>query len=86
MQAAWVRAMACERTATLSYNPWGKKNPFLSMWLSGANAVFGATRNRVTAELHRQTRATITKNAQQVLAFWRIATPTRKRSAKRRRR
>ena len=66
----------------MSHNPWGKKNPFLSIWLSGANAVFGATRNRMTAEMHRQTNAAITEGT---LAFWGIETPTRKRSAKRRR-
>ena len=38
-------------------NPWLKKNPFLSMWLSGANAVAGAARVRATAELNRQTKA-----------------------------
>lgn len=42
-------------------NPWGKKNPFLSMWLSGANAVAGAARSRVTAEAKRQTTAAMNK-------------------------
>ncbi|BAN26429.1 putative uncharacterized protein [Caballeronia insecticola] len=31
-----------------------KKNPFLSMWLSGANAVVGSTRGRATAQAKRQ--------------------------------
>ena len=35
-------------------NPWVKKNPFLSMWLSGANAIIGATRGRATAQAKRQ--------------------------------
>ncbi|MFM0323157.1 hypothetical protein [Caballeronia glebae] len=35
-------------------NPWVKKNPFLSMWLSGANAVIGATRGCATAQAKRQ--------------------------------
>ena len=35
-------------------NPWIKKNPLMSMWLSGANAVFGAARGRATAEAKRQ--------------------------------
>ena len=38
-------------------NPWLKKNPFMSMWLSSANAVAGAARGRVTAELNRQAKA-----------------------------
>ncbi|SAK45349.1 hypothetical protein AWB75_00770 [Caballeronia catudaia] len=35
-------------------NPWMKKNPFLSMWLSGANAVIGSARGRATAQAKRQ--------------------------------
>ncbi|WP_316157752.1 hypothetical protein [Cupriavidus sp. BIC8F] len=31
-------------------NPWLKKNPMLSMWLSGANGVIGAARERAMAE------------------------------------
>jgi hypothetical protein len=38
-------------------NPWVKKNPFLSMWLSGANAVIGSTRGRATAQAKRQASA-----------------------------
>jgi hypothetical protein len=63
----------------VSYNPWGKKNPFLSMWLSGANAMFGATRNQVTAAMHRQTAAAVTEGTRQVLAFWGMDAPVRKR-------
>ncbi|MFP3552352.1 hypothetical protein SB861_16755 [Paraburkholderia sp. SIMBA_049] len=36
-------------------NPWLKKNPFLSMWLSGANAVAGSARGRVAAAAKRET-------------------------------
>ena len=40
-------------------NPWLKKNPFMSMWLSGANKVAGAARGLVTAAVKREaTRAT----------------------------
>ena len=35
-------------------NPWLKKNPLMSMWMSGANAVFGAARGRANAEARRQ--------------------------------
>lgn len=38
-------------------NPWLKKNPWLSMWLSGANAIFGTARSVAAAQLQRQTRA-----------------------------
>ena len=35
-------------------NPWTKKNPFLSLWLSGANAMTGAARGQAQAALTRQ--------------------------------
>ena len=35
-------------------NPWTKKNPFLSMWLSGANALAGRARSAGAAEAKRQ--------------------------------
>ena len=38
-------------------NPWLKKNPWLSMWLSGANAIFGTARSAAAAQVQRQTRA-----------------------------
>jgi hypothetical protein len=54
----------------MSYNPWGKKNPFLSMWLSGANAVLAKTRSQATASARRQTRAALDETTRQALAFW----------------
>lgn len=51
-------------------NPWGKKNPFLSMWLSGANAVAGAVRSRAVADLKRQASMTATKSARQISQAW----------------
>lgn len=35
-------------------NPWTKKNPFLSLWMSGANAVAGRARSAGAAEISRQ--------------------------------
>jgi hypothetical protein len=32
-------------------NPWMKKNPFMSMWLSGANSVAGRARVQATAAI-----------------------------------
>ena len=55
-------------------NPWLKKNPFMSMWLSGANKVAGAARGLVTAAVKREaTRATkdaAAAGAKQVLDSW----------------
>ncbi len=68
-------------------NPWTKKNPFMSLWLSGANAVAGKARAAGSAELGRQ-RASLTRNATR---FWTGAwlaalSPKPKPTKKRRRR
>ncbi len=31
-------------------NPWLKKNPFMSLWLSGANRVAGSMRGHAAAQ------------------------------------
>lgn len=38
-------------------NPWTKKNPLMSMWLSAANAWAGAARGVAAAEMGRQRKA-----------------------------
>jgi hypothetical protein len=40
-------------TGTSMKNPWTKKNPFMSMWLSGANTVIGSARGRANAAAKR---------------------------------
>lgn len=35
-------------------NPWLKKNPFMSLWLSGANTVAGSMRGHAAAQAKRQ--------------------------------
>lgn len=47
-------------------NPMMKKNPFMSMWLSGANSAGGAARGLWMSELCRQQRAMM----QQMIRFW----------------
>jgi hypothetical protein len=51
-------------------NPWIKKNPLLSMWLSGANAVAGSARSRATAEAKRQAATMMTHGVKQIARFW----------------
>ena len=55
-------------------NPWMKKNPFMSMWLSGANAAFGRARGQATAAVSREAKkaasAATTAGAKQVTDFW----------------
>lgn len=40
-------------------NPWLKKNPFMSMWLSTANRVAGSMRAQATAQAKRQINAAV---------------------------
>ncbi len=40
-------------------NPWLKKNPLLSMWLSTANRVAGTLRGQATAQANRNLKAAL---------------------------
>lgn len=51
-------------------NPWTKKNPFMSMWLSGANAVIGSARGHAAAETKRQANALVTEGTKQAFDLW----------------
>jgi hypothetical protein len=51
-------------------NPWIKKNPLMSMWLSGANAVMGSARSRVAAESKRQAAAMLAEGTKQMVRLW----------------
>jgi hypothetical protein len=70
-------------------NLWLKKNPFMSMWLSGANKVTGAARGQAAAAIKREA-TDVSKDAaastKQVLDFWRAALggPTKPKAKKRR--
>ena len=72
-------------------NPWGKKNPFMSMWLSSANTVLGASRGHTMAaakrEMNKAAATTATVGVKQVMDFWASAfkppTVARKKRKKR---
>jgi hypothetical protein len=57
-------------------NPWLKKNPFMSMWLSTANRVAGTLRGQATVQAKRQVKAVI---AQAISPLAPNAKPRRKR-------
>jgi hypothetical protein len=72
--------------ALLMKNPWTKKNPFLSMWLSGANAVAGSARARTSAATKRAANTAVKRSQKQVVDFWAAAlTPPKPTKRKRRR-
>ncbi|MBO9648812.1 MAG: hypothetical protein J7605_09885 [Variovorax sp.] len=51
-------------------NPWFKKNPLLSVWLSAANAAAGTTKAHATIQAKRATRAAANKAAAELVDFW----------------
>jgi hypothetical protein len=51
-------------------NPWLKKNPVLSMWLSGANAVAGAAQGRARSSVKRSAAASTHQATEAVVNAW----------------
>ena len=51
-------------------NPWMKRNPLMSMWMSGANTVLGSARSRATAEGKRQLAMLMADATGQTIRFW----------------
>ena len=66
-------------------NPWLKKNPAMSLWLSGANAVAGSLRGHAMAQARRGSATAV----QDAVDFWTaaLAPPAapKKRKARKRR-
>lgn len=66
-------------------NPWTKKNPYLSMWLSGANTIAGTARGKAIAEARRQASSIMTAGTKQMVEMWSGAlAPPGKRKRKKR--
>jgi hypothetical protein len=51
-------------------NPWLKKNPYLSMWLSGANAVAGAAQGRARSSVKRSAATAARQITEAVVTAW----------------
>ena len=51
-------------------NPWTKKNPFMSMWLSSANSIIGSARGKATGEIRRQAATAQADATRQIFDFW----------------
>lgn len=51
-------------------NPWARKNPLMSMWLSAANKAVGSARGTVTAAARRQAAASQADMTRQIVDFW----------------
>jgi hypothetical protein len=66
-------------------NPWTKKNPLMSMWLSAANRAVASARGQLSAAGKRQVAAAQAEAARQVVDPWTGKT-ARKSSRKKARR
>ena len=51
-------------------NPWTSKNPFMSLWLSGANKIANAARGQATAAVKRETQGAIKQGTRNWFDFW----------------
>jgi len=80
-----VRGALNTATEVSLRNPWISKNPFLSMWLSGANAVLGSARARATAEARRQASLSAAEGFNQMMRLWTGTAPPAPMRRKRRR-
>ena len=68
-------------------NPWLKKNPFLSIWLSTANRLAGSYRAQAVAQAKRATNAAVTEAANESIRAWVTALtpqPARKKPTRKR--
>lgn len=54
-------------------NPWLKSNPFMSMWLSGANAIAGSMRGHAMADFQRIQTKMLHDMMRQSMTFWSAA-------------
>lgn len=57
-------------------SPWTKRNPWLSMYLSGANALAGSLRGRAALAARRQASAATTMAIKQWADIWAGALPS----------
>ncbi len=60
-------------------NPWTKKNPFMSAWLSGANAIMGKARNEALSQAKKTRTALGKQAASAVTKAWLPASKPRRR-------
>lgn len=51
-------------------HPFLKKNPLLSLWLSGANAVVGSARGKAATQARRHANAAAAKATRDAVDLW----------------
>ena len=67
-------------------NPWLKKNPFMSLWLSGANTAANRVRGQVGAAAKRQSATVARQAGTELMTLWAsLLTPAPVRKRRKRR-
>jgi hypothetical protein len=51
-------------------NPWLKKNPFMSMWLSAFNSAAGSMRGQAIGHAKRQAKTAATNTSKAIVDAW----------------
>jgi hypothetical protein len=66
-------------------NPWLKKNPFMSIWLSTANRMAGSIRGQAAVHAKRHAKAAATEATNENIKLWSAAVtgPVAKKTRKR---
>jgi hypothetical protein len=67
-------------------NPWLKKNPFMSAWLSAFNSAAGAMRGHAIGQAKRQAKTATTNATKTIFDAWLGSTtpvPTKKKRRRR---
>jgi len=67
-------------------NPWTMKNPWMSLWLSGANTVANTARGHATAQARREAATLMAQGTRQITDFWMSALVPKPAAKKRRKR
>ena len=67
-------------------NPWLKKNPYMSMWLSAANRAGNTARGTITSEAKRQTTAAVSQASRDIFGFWTEALTAGSKSSRKKKR
>ena len=70
----------------MSSNPWLKKNPFMSMWLSAANSMANTARGQATRQARRNASAAAAQAGSGLFSFWTQAMGLTAKSAHRKKR
>jgi hypothetical protein len=63
-------------------NPWSKKNPFLSMFLSGANAASGRARGLWMQQARRNQTTAVKQAVRSWMELWTPASGTKRKRRK----